>query len=183
MNTVFPHQLQLTMALATIPPVFKRKRHALILLRNAQGDFILGEKKHYPKGIVRMVGGGLDEFEDPHAGAARELTEETGLLVVPDHLIPLAEIKSELSEPSGNIWSFVTYLFLYELNNQQIRPQDDVDGLIEITPAQFQELVSRFETLSEDMHPEMKFRWSDYGKLYGKIHQLAFDLAREIPLK
>lgn len=163
----------LVLQLYSIPPVFKRKSHVLILLQNAQGKYVFGSKKHYPKGIVRMVGGGLENDEAAQNGAARELKEETGLSVPPTELIPLGVVAADLTGPDDQMWEFETFLFFYNVGNQKPAPSDDLNGLVELTENQFKELIENFSHLSTELHPEMQFRWSDYGKVYGEIHRIA----------
>lgn len=41
-----------------------RDRTILVLCRDGKGNFLLGAKPtHYPEGIVRMLGGGVDDDE------------------------------------------------------------------------------------------------------------------------
>jgi len=176
------HIQSFTFSLSSIPPVFKRDRHALILVRNSKGNFILGSKHHYPEGIARMVGGGLQEYEDPQEGAARELQEETGLQVTAQDLVPLITIAADISDPQERQWHFLTFIFFYDSGDKKLTPSDDLDGIVELSKNDYKKLVNRFKNLSRDMHPEMKFRWSDYGVLYGTFHAIALEELEKLGL-
>lgn len=170
----------LKLQLSTIPPVFKRKRHVLILLQNTAGNYILGSKHHYPANIARMIGGGLHEYEDSQLGGARELQEETGLIVSAEDLTPLATISAHLTDPQQQTWNFDTFLFFYNVGSQELAATDDLDALVELSENDFNELLERFFHLSTALHPEMQFRWSDYGMLYGEIHRIALTEAQQL---
>src|SRR5689334_12183367 len=69
-----------------------RDRTTLILCRDNDGKYILGtEYGFYPKGISRMIGGGVDKNEKVIEGAIREVKEEIGIDVTPKELVELAQ--------------------------------------------------------------------------------------------
>jgi 8-oxo-dGTP pyrophosphatase MutT (NUDIX family) len=161
-------------------PQFFRGRHALISVRDKDGSFYLGQKHVYPEGIVRLVGGGLDGDEDARIGAARELQEELGVSIDPELLKPLAEIilEIEVNGSKDQIITFKTFLFEYISDDPAaFTPTDDLDGVMKLTKDQMKELVSRFEHLSDDIQTvsgePTPFRWSDYGKYYARVHEIA----------
>ncbi|MDQ6985041.1 MAG: NUDIX domain-containing protein [Candidatus Dojkabacteria bacterium] len=58
-----------------------RKRHTLIVCKDLDGKFLLGNKPDFfPEGITRFLGGGIDEGEEEASSAARELSEELGII-------------------------------------------------------------------------------------------------------
>lgn len=57
-----------------------RDRTVLVLCRDREGNFLLGAKPTYfPEGIVRMLGGGVDDDETVADAAKREVREEMGI--------------------------------------------------------------------------------------------------------
>lgn len=170
--------LQLT--LPTLPKIMRRERHVLILIRTWDGNFILGSKGPYPANIHRMVGGGLDSNEDPQAGAARELAEELHLDAVQKDVIPLAQVIAKINHQAEDL-TFSTWLFFYQLAaSQTLQPDDDLNGIVELTPIEFQALINRFSQLQDNFNHEHNFSWGDYGKLYGPMHQIALDRANQL---
>lgn len=168
------HTLHLTMNI--VPPVAKRGRHALILLENSAGHYLLGSKDIYPENIFRMVGGGIEEGEEPLPAAARELQEETGLTVPLDQLQHLSTITAELDEKStGKHYTFVTDLYQTNIGDQVPHASDDIQALQELTRGDIQDLVHRYQALSKEVDADKGFAWYDYGQLYGAIHQIALD--------
>ncbi len=170
-----------------VPAVMKRGRHALIAVKTETGNYILGAKDIYPQGVYRLIGGGLEKDEDPAVGATRELKEELGISYTPDQLQPLATVTAEIDETStGKHYTFVTYLFETTVERKLVKPADDLDGIKEFSLEQMQTLIHRYSDLSDeliqfqkpgDTRPLEPFRWRDYGKLYGKIHELVLKSA------
>lgn len=170
---------QIYLNMIEFPDIVRRGRHALIMLQDAEGRFLLSEKKRYPKGIKRFVGGGLDQKEDAAAGAARELAEETGLQIKPAQLKPLAEIEAHLVDGADTRLTFTTYLFYYQLSvDQHIKAQDDIDGVAQLTEEQYYQLLHAYEQLPKTVDDTFGFAWYDYGQLYGFIHRLAINELR-----
>jgi 8-oxo-dGTP pyrophosphatase MutT (NUDIX family) len=169
--------LHLPLELNSLPPIFKRQRHALILVGDDQGNLYLSQKKHYPAGVSRLLGGGLEEGEDPHIGAARELNEETGIMVNLEKLHPLVEIQADLHVPHQETTHFTVYLYFYQLGNQQMIPSDDVDKIVALSLAEYKKLLETYTQLSPEIpkDSQYKFAWADYGKLFGPIHQIALE--------
>ncbi len=151
-----------------------RDRTVLILCRDRSGKYILGTKKGvYPKGICRMIGGGLDKNEKVIEGAIREINEELGLFVNPEELIELIKIKV-----TGiyNNKTYKTEVFVYFLNSEKddYLAGDDVSEIIRLSEKEYKNLVKRFYDLKSDDFFNQKgdeFSWGDYGKVYGFIHQ------------
>ncbi len=167
--------LTLNLQLTTIPPLMRRGRHALILVRNQEGNFILGRKQIYPPQICRMVGGGIEASEDPQVGAARELAEELHIDVPPENLIPLKKVVAEITCRQEKI-TFTTWLFFYQLEVEAIQADDDLDDVWALSEADLESLIARYGQLQgEDKDDNVEFKWQDYGRLYGPMHQIALD--------
>jgi len=172
-------EITLEVNLKTIPPVIKRRRQVLIVLKNAEGNYILGHKNHYPPGVSRFVGGGMEEGEEPLHAAVRELHEETGILADENHLRPLRKVVVVATTPDQLQTHFEVYLFAYQLNDETLKASDDLDNVVELTPDLTTKLIDTFDNLNADIHPALNFSWQDYGKVYGHIHQLGFELTQK----
>lgn len=178
-------QYQLSFSFTHVPPVMKRGYHALISVRDKQGNFILGAKDIYPQGIYRLVGGGLKPGEDPQKGACRELNEEFKTHLNPSDLHPLAAITVKLDEQSTQRqYAFVTTVYQTTCQVSDLHPSDDLDGMKVLSREQMNALVDRYYDLSDELialteHGEdsQAFRWRDYGRLYGRIHEIVLELS------
>ncbi len=155
-----------------------RDRTTLILCRDSAGKYILGtEYGFYPKGIVRMIGGGINKEEKVIDGAIREIKEEIGIDVTPKELIELAQFditgtfKNEIHKHS---------IFVYFLNSKKddYIAGDDVSEIIRYTEDEYRDLVKRFFELKPNhiyVKGDYTFSWRDYGNLYGYVHQVTLD--------
>lgn len=173
--------INLNYSFSHVPPVMRRGRHALILLQDKNGGYVLGHKKVYPEGIVRMVGGGIDPNEDPQLGASRELQEELGIAVSPQQLTPLVEIIAQVEGPE-NEYTFITFVYFYQLIDEALHPADDIEAIRTLNRNEFKELIERFRNLPTELFgtvkdPEYQFRWSDYGSFYAEVHASALEEA------
>ena len=174
-------QQTLFFTMEVVPDVAKRGRHALILLRNKNGDYVLGSKSIYPDSIYRMVGGGIEVTEDPNYGAVRELKEETGLELRHDKVKHLGTITAQIDEvTTKKHYTFETELFFVYVGDKKLYPSDDVDALEELSDADMVSLIERYKDLPKEIDPDKGFAWYDYGQLYAVIHQIALDEARRI---
>lgn len=162
-----------------IPMVMTRKRHAMLVLVNQKGQYVLGKKDAYPEGISRFVGGGIDEGEDAAVGVARELQEELGVVVAPSALIPLAHLINTVSLPDKPDTMFETFLYGYVLHDEVLQSADDLDGIAYLNSEEMEQLIARFASLPTDLVSpkggDAPFRWSDYGNFAAKVHRIGVD--------
>ena len=163
----------LTLRITTVPPVAQRGNHVLILLEDGDHKFVLGSKKMYPPGIYRMVGGGVDGTETPLAAAQRELREELHISLAPEKLKQLATVRASITDQTEQSWIFTTYLFYARLRDELLMPSDDLDGVMHLSVAAYQNLLERFELLPTEIDPILHFAWHDYGQIYKPIHEIA----------
>ncbi|HKC04598.1 MAG TPA: NUDIX hydrolase [Patescibacteria group bacterium] len=162
-----------------------RDRTVLILCRDAQGKFILGAKHgYYPQGIVRMLGGGVDNGENVVDAAIRETEEEIGIKADPSELTELAEI--EVTGTYKNK-TYKTKMFVYFLNSDKddYLAGDDVSEVVRYAEQEYRNLIKRFFELKPDdiyKSSTKEFSWGDFGKVYGFVHQVTLEelLARKI---
>ncbi|HEX2762254.1 MAG TPA: RNA pyrophosphohydrolase [Allosphingosinicella sp.] len=91
----------------TTAPALPYRPGAGIMLLNREGKVFVAQRLDSPSDAWQMPQGGLDEGEDPQAGALRELEEETG---IPAHRVEIvARCPIELSydlphELVGKLW-------------------------------------------------------------------------------
>jgi 8-oxo-dGTP pyrophosphatase MutT (NUDIX family) len=154
-----------------------RKNHVLILLVTDSGSFILGKKKNfYPDHIARMLGGGVDEGEDPLLAAQREIKEELQIEISTDEFWSLCTVTTQAQTSEGPM-EMKTHIYAVTLDNaDSAKPSDDISGIEIYTPQQYVILVDQMRDLTgEYVTDKYSFKWSDWGKVYAPIHRLALD--------
>jgi len=167
-------EVTLKLRMMTLPPVVLRGQQALILVRTSDDRFVIGGKSHYPQGISRLVGGGIEKGEEPLLGAARELQEELGFQVKPTDLVPLAKINVQVTNPEKNV-TFAIYVYFYQLTDQTIKASDDLDSLVYLSQSELLSLIKAYQELPKTIDEVHGFAWFDYGQLYNQVHQIALD--------
>lgn len=155
-----------------------RKRHVLILVTNSTGNILLGVKDgFYPSGIARMIGGGVNEREEPVFAAQREIKEEIGIRVSQNDIKALCTVITRAQTDEGllemNTWIYTVRIDSFE----GITPSDDINGVEIYTIDTFLELIEKMKKLSPMpfITPNYSFLWSDWGAIYACIHTHAIN--------
>jgi len=159
-----------------------RKRHVLILVVDNDSNFILGKKKgFYPDHIARMLGGGIEENEDPKIAAKREIEEELLVDVSIDYFKELCSIITQASTNEGDM-EMQTWVYTLKLpDSTVIKPSDDITGIQVFTQEQYDNLLKDMLSLTgEFVTDKFSFLWADWSKIYTPIHKYAIDCFRKI---
>lgn len=155
-----------------------RERHVLILIRDQKGQFLFGSKPNfYPKGIVRLIGGGVNIDETPAEAAVRELDEEVHLKKRSLDLYPLAIITTD-AETAKQKCKLITSLFFLQLQGDHVSSDSDIRSIVRLNEHKMRRLISNYYNLDQTnwYHgPEGNYSWGDYGKVYGYIHEIALN--------
>ncbi len=144
----------------------------------SNGKWVLGLKPFYQEGISRLLGGGVHVSEDYLQCAVREVCEETGLIVEPAKLIPLVQVDIEATTPK-EVGSATCAIFLLE-TEEKMTAGDDVTSFALLSDDDYLELIHRFNTMPEQSTPGEPLTWADYGKIWGPIHEMAFERAKKV---
>lgn len=159
----------LTFHFEKVPKPFTRGDRALIVLRDLEGKYVLGCKNVYPQGISRLPGGGREGDESPEFAASRELQEELGIVRKATDWESEKTVHLTITSPADEK---KLSLFLFQTTQrpgEQLIPSDDLDGIVHLSVEEMNALIDRFYDLSDIDAPG----WADYGKVYGKIHEIA----------
>ncbi len=155
-----------------------RDRTVLIMCRDGHGNYLLGEKEnHYPEGIVRLLGGGVDKEENVTEAAMREIKEEMDLVVEPEELMELAEVRV-VGDYKGKIFRTSIIICYLNTTKDDYLAGDDVTKIFKYSEKDFRQLIENFNHLKDDNlfeKSDTTHSWGDYGKVYGFVHQVALD--------
>ena len=153
-----------------------RKRLALIAVEDSEGNILVGSKPNfYPEGIYRMIGGGVDENENPIVGAQRELKEELGIDIEISDLKLLLQVDVHAVDKEGKEYNNSNFIYFYQLKDNIYRAGDDVKSVVKLSIEELGKLGDKYENLGEDdlfRNETENYNWKDYGKVYGPIHKL-----------
>ena len=162
----------------------KQVGHVMIAIADHEGRIILGGKPSlFPPGIIRFVGGGVDEDETPQHAACRELSEELGIVLSEEQLLPLAIVAITGVTPETS-YPLTEYLFYAKVpQGQQIKAGDDVETIEAIRLDELPALVERYRTLDPTLRSNewdrYPYRCLDYGNIYGRVHEIAYEEIRK----
>lgn len=161
-----------------------RKKVALIVVENADGDFLIGTKPYqYPPTISRLLGGGVDEGEPEDVAAARELSEELGVTLNPSELTSLLVITTSAEDAEGKRYTHETHVYYANIGDAQYEPGDDIKAIVKLSLDELYSLGEAYEALPETLWyngREGLYSWKDYGKLYGPVHKTASEAVRKL---
>ena len=161
-----------------------RKKVALIVIENAEGDFLVGTKPYaYPPTITRLLGGGVDEGEPEDVAAVRELSEELGVTLDPSELTPLLVITTNAEDAEGKHYTHETHIYYVNIGDAQYEPGDDIKAIVKLSLDELYALGEAYEALPETLWyngREGSYSWSDYAKLYGPVHKLSAEEIRSL---
>lgn len=161
--------VHLTFHFDKVPKPFTRGDRALIVLKDLEGKYVMGCKDVYPKGICRLPGGGREEFETPIAAACRELKEELGITRHEDDWDSEVTIHLKITSPKEEKELALFLFCTSQRRGEVLIPTDDLDDITHLTREEMNALIDRFYDLSDIDAPG----WADYGKVYGKVHEIA----------
>lgn len=129
----------------------KQRSSAITLIYNERGDIALqlraAHDDSYPSHWDFSAGGGIDEGEDPHTAAIRELREELG-------------IECELEYVGKEVYmddDCIDHLYMYKATySGPFKPNtNEVADIMFFSPHQIQEMIDA----NKKFHPELLSIW------------------------
>jgi len=157
----------------------ERQAHVLIVVRDPKGRYLVGCKpQFYPSGICRLIGGGIKKGESWQAAAVRELAEELGVEAKKKNFKLLGKVVVEAKAKKR--YRLETFLCFYQITSNEITPGGDIREISFISLEGLRELGRKLESLAADdwfiEDGKCLHSWGDYGKVYGPIHEIAYQL-------
>ncbi len=165
----------ISLSFSHVPPVFKRNHHVLVAIFDEENRLYLSRKHVYPVDVYRLFGGGVEAKETKESAAIREMKEETSLITTPSFKETFVfKIKEE---STTSTYKMTFDLFFAFIHRQRVIPGDDVKGMKIFTKEDMPELIEVMDSLSIQPFTDKDgsvFTWSDWGKVFGTIHQYVF---------
>lgn len=152
-----------------------RDRCVLIAAFDSNQRLLLGAKPDfYPPGIVRLLGGGVNNGEQVNDAMFRELAEETGASVPQSKIHILCKFIIQATDSQGKVYRNETYVAYVDGKLKSANPGDDVKQLVAYTRHDLHELINAYERLNRNLWYkgiEGEFSWYDYAQVYAPIHR------------
>ena len=150
---------------------------------NEDGSFILGTKEEYPKGISRMIGGGI-ENESPVNAATREIKEELNIKLEPKDLLPLVAFTVKALTTSEKVYGLLVYVMFLKLGStNQMIPGDDISGIVRVSEDDIRILAKKLHYISENPICETNSidgnTWSSFSEVYAQIMEQSLDILKQ----
>ncbi|GAC1364889.1 MAG: NUDIX hydrolase [Ktedonobacteraceae bacterium] len=158
-------------------PLSKQDRYGEVcmVVRRPNGRLLTMTKTYYPKNAYRLLTGGINHGESILAALLRETREETGLQVEVKRFLTIAayRITSIADKPL-----FYTFAFLLdELGGTltTIDEDEQVDGFLEVDPAELPSIAAKLDHLSHQFSNELDTNWGTWGLFRAVIHRQVYD--------
>ncbi len=141
------------------PPLTRKDREGevIFLLRRHDGSVWLQQKHHYPDGIFRLPGGGVDIGESLRGAIIREVIEETG--IESPRPVPLGRLA--YNGPKGESINFSSTLFLVDIGDKPpvcTDPEEQVSGWKAVEPENLANRADKLQSLTGELSAWGAFR-------------------------
>ena len=152
----------------------KRVAEVVILLRRPNGRYLAHTKAFYPKGVYRLLSGGIKMDEDLLAAVRREAYEETGLDVHIQRFLGILRYQfvwQQDGSPESHSLPFTSYLFALAEEGGTLEtkdPKEAISDYREVTLSGISALVEQLESLPAD--------WADWGRFRAAAHRLVVEV-------
>jgi 8-oxo-dGTP pyrophosphatase MutT (NUDIX family) len=149
----------------------RRSAEVVLLLKSKNGLYLVHTKSFYPRGVYRLISGGVKPGEDLLSAAHREAWEETGLQVSIARFLGLLHHRFAWK---GQSLCFTSCLFLVTEESGTLGVQDPNEAISGLRQVPLAELLALADQL-ENLPPE----WAEWGRFRAPAHRLAVEVLGE----
>jgi ADP-ribose pyrophosphatase YjhB (NUDIX family) len=161
-----------------------RPQSVLLACFNADAQVaVAGKAKYYPRGIMRLPGGGVEVGETIERAGRREALEELTIDVAECGLVETAsQVRIKATDQDGKQYQTEVYTVACQVNDCRPTAGSDINSLDWLNQRQFGELIGRMGKLDSKLERNRDgehFFWADYGRIYGQIHLATLEWFRQ----
>ncbi len=141
-----------------------------MVVRRREGGILVARKTYYLPEVFRLLTGGVGPYESIAAALAREVAEETSLLVRINRF--LSVITYESVQPTRR--QFVSYVFLLDEQGGVLHVADPAEQVAEmrtVSPVDLPRLADRLRQLPQRADPAISGSWASWGRFRAVIHE------------
>lgn len=181
-----PHRVAVTFDHINFDPLNKTDRigEVCMVIRRREGCLITARKAYYPPGAHRLLTGGIAANEPIIDALLRETDEETSLDVeIRQFLAVITYQATDTINANNQSHAFTTFAFLLNEIGGVLAPRDENERIAEFHCLAPHELAARatfLENLSAEYDPEIRGRWSDWGRFRAVAHRIVWKKLQEI---
>jgi len=161
-------------------PPLARNAEVLPVVMLPNKKILLHTKDIYPKGVYRLLTGGIKVKENIEKALIRELKEETNTTILSKKL--LAKLVYNVKYPKGKK-IYTTYIFLVKSKFRNIKnlgSKEHISGLKEIRISQLPSVIKKLQKLKAG--PKIKSyhveNWEDWGRFRAIAHRIVYNLLK-----
>lgn len=143
-----------------------------MVVQRPSGDLLVFRKTFYPKGVLRLLTGGIDHGEPIAAALLREVAEETSLEVTVSRFLAAIRYRSHDAPPNRAFYSFA--FLLAEVGGELLvaDPAERVDLFAERAPHELPALADVLDHLADRNDPEIGGNWRAWGRFRAVVHRV-----------
>lgn len=182
-----PRLVQVALDDEPFDPLTKTDRigEVCMVIRRPDGRMLTMRKTFYPRGVLRLLTGGIGLEESIAAALLREVAEETSLDVAVRRFLALIAYTTPSSAPAP---AFFTFAFLIDELGGELAVQDP-DEQVELfgtaAPADLLAVAAALAALEDRYDEAIGGRWGAWGRFRAVVHRVVGELliegAAEVP--
>jgi ADP-ribose pyrophosphatase YjhB (NUDIX family) len=150
-----------------------RMGEVCMVIRRPGGRLLTFRKDFYPRGVMRLLTGGVRPGEPIEAGLLREVAEETSLEVAVRRFLAVIAYRAP-STPPGDV-AFITFAFLLdELGGELVvqDPDERVEAFGEAGPEELLRQAALLAGLDDTIDREIGGSWRAWGVFRAAVHRV-----------
>lgn len=156
-----------------------RSREVCMVILRANGCILTFTKTFYPKGLYRLLTGGVEFHEGMLEALAREVYEETGFQIPPQRLLAVIFYRAENDPASAPTpIQFTTFAFLFvEEQESVLKVVDEQENLLgygEIAVEDLLKIATQLDALPDIYCDQLGVTWKEWGQFRSVIHRAVY---------